>query len=134
MQTQKEQDSFHYTYSAKEQEELKRIRQKYQPQEEDKMEKLRRMDADVTKKATMISLASGIIGALVLGIGMSLSMTDIGESLGLVGAGAMAAGTGTGLVGIVLVCIAYPAYTWIIKREREKIAPEILKLTDELMK
>lgn len=134
MQNQKEKDSFSYTYSAKEQEELKKIRQKYQPQEEDKMEKLRRMDAEVTKKATTISLISGIIGALVLGIGMSLIMTDIGERFGLVGIPGMAAGTVVGIVGIVLICIAYPLYTCILKKEREKAAPEILKLTEELMK
>ena len=39
-----------------------------------------------------------------------------------------------GIVGIVLVCVAYPIYNAIVKKEREKIAPEIIRLTDELMK
>jgi hypothetical protein len=39
-----------------------------------------------------------------------------------------------GVVGIVLVCVAYPLYNRVLKKEREKIAPEILRLTDELMK
>ena len=39
-----------------------------------------------------------------------------------------------GLFGMIFVCAAYPVYHYIIKKEREKIAPEIIKLTDELMK
>ena len=49
------------TYATKEQEELKRIRQKYEPQEEDKMDQLRRLDAGVTKKASVIAISIGIM-------------------------------------------------------------------------
>lgn len=134
MDTQNEKESFSYTYSAKEQEEVKKIRQKYQPQEEDKMLRLRRLDASVTKKAEAASLITGVLGALILGSGMSLAMTNLGESLGLQGAMGMILGIIIGIIGIVLVCLAYPIYNKIVKREREKIAPEILRLTDELMK
>lgn len=129
-------ETFSFTYSAKEQEEIKAIRQKYAPlpQHEDKMSQLVRLDADVTKKATTISLVVGIIGALVMGTGMSIVMTEIGEQLGLFGAQAMLVGIITGFAGIALVCIAYPLYTRILKKEREKIAPEILRLSDELLK
>ena len=84
-------ESFSYTYSAKEQEEIMAIRKKYAAPEEteDKMALLRRLDAAVTKKATIISLVLGIIGALVMGTGMSLVMTDIGKMIGLVGAPAI---------------------------------------------
>lgn len=128
--------TFNYTYSAKEQEEIKNIRKKYETPEktEDKMEQLRRLDAAVTQKATVVSLVFGVIGALILGTGMSLAMTEIGEMLGLYGATAMFVGILVGIIGIVLVCVAYPIYNRIIKKEREKIAPEIIRLTDELMK
>ena len=53
--------TFQYTYSAKEQEELKKIRNKYLPKEENKMELLRRLDAQVTEKATMYSIIVGVI-------------------------------------------------------------------------
>lgn len=134
MESQNEKNGFRFTYSAKEQEELKRIRQKYQPQEEDKMTRLRKLDAGVTQKATWISLAIGIIGALVMGTGMSLAMTNLGERLGLQGTLGMVIGVIIGIVGIILVCLAYPVYNCVIKREREKIAPEVLQLTEELMK
>ncbi len=132
----REKETFNYTYSAKEQEEIKAIRQKYSAEEqtEDKMAQLRRLDGGVTQKATIVSLVFGIIGALILGMGMSLAMTEIGEMIGLRGGMAMAAGIIVGIAGIVLVCSAYPLYNHVIKREREKIAPEILRLTDELMK
>lgn len=128
--------TFNYTYSAKEQEEIKNIRKKYAAPEktEDKMEQLRRLDAAVTQKATVVSLVFGVIGALILGTGMSLAMTEIGQLLGLQGATAMLVGILIGIIGIVLVCVAYPVYNRIIKKEREKIAPQIIRLTDELMK
>lgn len=134
MQAQNENDSFSYTYSAKEQEELKQIRQKYQPKEESKMDRLRRLDSGITQKATMYSLIIGIMGALIMGAGMSLTMTKFGDSIGLTGTIGMIVGIIVGIIGIILVFFAYPVYNWIIKKEREKIAPEILRLTEELMK
>ena len=128
---------FNFTYSAKEQEELKKIRAKYEPQEadrEDKMERLRRLDNSVTQKATTVSLVVGIIGALILGSGMSLIMTEVGEMLGLAGALCLVIGIVIGIIGMVMVCFAYPVYNRIQKKERARIAPEVLQLTDELMK
>ena len=127
-------DDFRFTYSAKEQEEVKRIRQKYQPREEDKMEQLRRMDARVIQKATSVSLIVGSLGALIMGSGMSLIMTEVGEMLGMQGAERMIIGIVVGTIGLVIACLAYPVYSKTVKKEREKIAPEILRLTDELLK
>ena len=65
---------------------------------------------------------------------MSLAMTDIGKMIGLLGGMAMLVGSLIGIVGIVLISVAYPIYNCIIKKERKKIAPKIIRLTDELMK
>ncbi|MBE6582272.1 MAG: hypothetical protein E7648_03290 [Ruminococcaceae bacterium] len=130
-------ESFNYTYSAKEQEEIKAIRKKYErPKEsESSMEKLRRLDESVTRKATVVSLIFGIIGALVMGFGMSLILVEkLGEFLGMGSVASMLTGIPIGIVGIALVALAYPMYNLIVKKERERIAPEILRLTDELMK
>lgn len=118
-------ETFNYTYSAKQQEEIKKIREKYIPKEADKMEQLRRLDKSVTHRGTTISLAVGIIGALILGTGMSMCMvwTDL-----------FVPGIIVGVIGIAAVSLAYPLYNYITKKEREKIAPEIIRLTDELMK
>lgn len=132
----KNKETFSYTYSAKEQEEIKTIRKKYVEEEhtEDKMSLLRRLDAAVTQKATTIALVFGVIGVLIMGIGMSLAMTEIGEMIGLLGSMSMLVGILIGIVGIILVCMAYPVYNRVIRKERKKIAPKIIKLTDELMK
>ena len=121
----KNKETFSYSYSAKEQEEIKKIREKYAPKEADKMEQLRRLDAGVTQKGTVVSLVVGIIGALILGTGMSMCMvwTEL-FVLGII----------VGVIGIAAVSLAYPLYNYVTKKEREKIAPEIIRLTDELMK
>ena len=134
--TDKEQETFNYTYSAKEQEEIKSIRNKYaKPKEqEDKMAQLRRLDQSVTQKASMAALIFGIIGTLILGLGMSLTMTDLLELFGKYQSLCMLVGITIGVAGIILVCLAYPLYNLVLKKEREKIAPDIIRLTDELMK
>lgn len=132
----KEQNGFTYTYSAKEQAELKRIRDKYAAptEDEDKMAHLRRLDASVTNTAQAVSLVFGIIGALILGFGMSLIMTDFAEILGPYRDMAMIIGIIIGVIGGVLASLAYPIYNTIVKAKRKKLAPEIIRLTDELMK
>jgi hypothetical protein len=66
-----------------------------------------------------------------MGTGMSLAMTEIGAALG---SHAMVIGILVGIVGMVLVALAYPLYNRVLKKQREKIAPEILRLSDELLK
>ena len=136
MENNNENKGFQYTYSAKEQAELKRIRDKYTaPTEaEDKMARLRRLDASVTQTAQIVALVFGIIGALILGCGMSLCMTDLGEILGSYRDMAMVIGIIVGVIGGVLASLAYPIYNAIVKAKRKKLAPEIIRLTDELMK
>lgn len=126
MKLMQNKETFSYTYSAKQQEEIKKIREKYLPKEADKMEQLRRLDESVTRKGTIVSLVVGIIGTLVMGFGMSCCMvwTDTMLVLGII----------VGIVGIAALSAAYPLYNYVTKKEREKIAPEIIRLSDELMK
>ena len=124
-------EGFSFTYSAEQQKEVEAIRKKYLPQEADKMEQLRRLHAIPTQKAQAVSLAVGIIGALIMGTGMSLCMTELS---GFLGGTAMFIGIPVGVIGMVLVARAYPIYNRVLKKQREKIAPEILRLSDELLK
>ena len=121
-----EKESFHYTYSAKQQEEINRIRSKYIPEEEDKMEQLRRLDRSATRKGTAVALVMGIISTLIMGVGMCCTMVW-GELL-------FFPGIFIGVVGMTGVAAAYPLYARITKKQREKLAPEILRLTDEVSK
>lgn len=128
MENNSNKEAFTMTYSAGHQDEVKRIRDKYLPESEgeDKLTRLRRLDAGVTRKGTVVALIIGILGTLVMGGGMSMAM--------VAGGALFIPGIVVGVVGIVLITLAYPLFTVITKRERTRIAPEILKLTEELMK
>lgn len=124
-------EKFNYTYSASEQNEIKRIREKYartvkDSEELDKLERLRRLDKSVTKPGTVMALIVGIISALIFGIGMCCVMV-FDKSMFI-------PGIIIGLVGLVGIICAYSIYRSITKRRREKLADEILRLTDELSK
>lgn len=136
MDNNQKQNEFSYAYSAKEQAELKRIREKYIPpiETESKMDRLRRLDASVTNTAQVVSLILGVLGALILGFGMSLCMTELAEILGLRDNMAMTVGIIFGIFGGILASLAYPVYNAIVKAKHKKLAPEIIRLTDELMK
>ena len=116
--------TFHYTYSARQQEEIQNIRKRYLPKEEDKMEQLRRLDQGTTKKGRILSITLGVIGCLLLGVGMCCTMVWM-EQLFI-------PGVIIGLIGIGAVIAAYPLYTRVTRKEREKVAPQILQLTEEL--
>lgn len=119
-------ETFSYTYSAKQQEEIRRIREKYLPRgkTEDKMEQLRRLDRGAAKKGTLVSVIAGVLGCLLLGVGMCCTMVWMEHWF--------VPGVVIGMVGIAAVAAAYPLYQRITKKEQEKIAPQILKLTEEL--
>lgn len=134
MENKNETKTFQYTYSAKEQEEIARIRKKYMTPQEDKMEQLRRLDRSVGQKATVAALVLGVIGALILGFGMSLVLTDLGAVFGMTEMLALIMGILIGLCGMVPVALAYPVYNKVLKQERARIAPQILQLSEELIK
>ena len=117
-------ETFQYTYSAKQQDEVKQIRQKYLPRQEDKMEQLRRLDQTAERPGQRAAIAVGSVGLLLLGLGMCCTMVwkawfAPGVVIGLAGIGAMAA--------------ALPLFRRLTRRQREKLAPEILRLTEELL-
>lgn len=118
--------TFQYTYSSGDQEEVRKIRSKYMPAEESKLDRLRRLDSQVTRKAGTYALTLGVLGTLILGTGMSCCMVWGGP--------VFVWGIVIGLAGMAALSLAYPLYGRIVRKEREKIAPEILRLTDELMK
>ena len=119
-----EKEIFEYTYSAPQQSEVQKIREKYLPKEVNKLDQLRALDAGVTKRGTAVSLVHGILYALVLGLGMSCCMVWA-DKLFL-------PGVLIGCIGLAGVAATYPIYNRIVKQDRERIAPEILRLTEEL--
>ena len=126
MENNNKKETFEYTYSSKQQEEIESIRKKYLPKQENKMELLRKLDRDVTKLGTIWSIIIGVIGCLAFGGGMSLVMVA-GKSF-------IVLGILLGLVGIAVMAAALPIYKKITEKQRERIAPQILALTEELAK
>lgn len=117
-------DKFQYSYSAKQQEEIRKIRDKYISGEENKMEQLRRLDASAEKPGAILSLTLGIISMFLLGVGMCCTM--IWNAYWFI------PGVVIGVIGIGGIIAAYPLCRYITRRRREKLAPQILRLTDEL--
>lgn len=121
-----EQEIFTYHYSAREQEEIRRIQQKYLPRAENPIEQLRRLDKSASRPGTAAALAAGISGALALGVGMCCTIVWA-DALFL-------PGILIGLAGICGMLAAYPLYAHITRKRREKLAPEIIELTHALLK
>lgn len=126
MEQNRDKTEFRYSYSAKQQEEIKRIRSKYEAPQEDKMAYLRRLDESAGKKGTMMSIVLGVVGTLILGLGMCCVL--VWQNAWFI------PGIVIGVVGLAVLSLAYPVYLQVTKKEREKIAPEILRLTEELLK
>lgn len=122
----KSEKTFQYSYSSKQQDEVEAIKRKYMPKQEDKLEQLRKLDKSAETPGTVVGLILGIIGTLVMGTGMSCVMVWA-DTLFIVG-------IVVGLLGIVMIASAYPAYRIVTKKQREKIAPMILALSEELLK
>lgn len=119
-------DKFTYKYSAKEYNEAKKIRDKYLPKKESKLEQLQKLDQSVTKKATTYAITFGVLSSLLLGIGLyftiELEATRFVEGIII------------GCIGILGICLVYPFYKKILTKERNKISNKILQLSEEIIK
>ena len=120
----KDREQFEFTYSAEQQAEIEKIRNKYISKEDDKLTQLRNLDASVTKKGTIIGITLGIAGCLLLGSGLSLVL--------VIGSEMVVESILLGVPGIAAMVGAYPLYKKVTDSERERIAPQILALTEEL--
>lgn len=120
-------NTFSYQYSAKENAEVQAIRKKYLPRSESKLEELKRLDEAVQTSGMVESLCAGIGGLLIFGLGMCLAMQVIGSGLVM-----MVVGILIGIIGIVGMLIAYPVYRKVFAATKEKYAPRILQLAEEL--
>lgn len=123
--------AFSYTYSAKENQQVLSIRDKYLPQEKNEVEMLMELDAKVMRPANVFAYTYGSVSAIVMGAGMSLVMTDIGAMIGLVNT--MVPGIAIGVVGMVMALSTYPIHKRMLANRRKKFAPEIIKLSEKIM-
>ena len=119
-------ESFEFTYSAKQQKEIEKIRNKYVSKEESKMEQLIRLDKQAERPGTIASITIGTIGTLLFGVGMCCVLVWK-SSIEI-----FVAGIVIGIIGMMVAGFAYPIYKKVTKKEREKIAEQIITLSNEL--
>ena len=117
-------ENFNYTYSAERQSEIDAIRKKYLPpaEQENKLEQLRKLDASLTTTAFIVSMAVGIASALVFGTGMCCFLVWRLWALGAL----------LCVVGVIGMLVAPVIFRRLVEKRRQQIAPEILRLTEEL--
>ena len=120
-----ENEGFVYRYSADNSCEAERIKKRYLPKEETKMERLRRLDRRAQNAGRLPSIIVGILGCLVFGVGMCFGLDVFGgdDWLTVLFCG----------LGILIMAPVYPLYKRASERTRDTLAPEIIRLSDEII-
>ena len=111
---------------------VQKIRTQYMDAEHSELEVLKALDAKVKRPANVFGYTYGSIGAIVMGAGMSLVMTDIGAMIGM--ANTMIPGIAVGIVGMGMVLTTYPIYKRILTSRKKKYSAQIMELSDRIMK
>ena len=111
---------------------VQKIRTQYTEKENTQLDALKKLDAKVKKPSNVFAYIFGSIAAIIMGSGMSLVMTDIGETVGI--ADAMIPGIVIGIIGMLMAIINYPVYKKLLASRRKKYAKEVIALSDNIMK
>ena len=111
---------------------VQKIRTQYTEKEHTQLDALKELDKKVKRPVNVFAYVFGSIGAIVMGCGMSLVMTDIGSVIGITSP--MFPGIIIGIVGLVMVLINYPIYKKMLNSRKKKYADEVIKLSDSIMK
>lgn len=110
---------------------IQKIRTQYTEKEHTELDALKALDRKVKAPANRFAWTFGVFGALVMGSGMSLVMTDIAQILGL--GDCLVPGIAIGLVGMAMAIVNYPIYKAILAARRKKYAPQIMRLSEKLL-
>ena len=111
---------------------VEKIRSQYTEQESTDLDALKALDAKVKRPANVFGYTYGSLGAVVMGAGMSLVMTDIGAMLGMTET--LIPGIAVGIAGLAMSCTAYPIYKKILNSRKKKYAGKIMELSDRITK
>ena len=111
---------------------VQKIRSQYTEKESTKLDALRKLDAKVRRPANVFAYVFGSISAIIMGVGMSLVMTDIGATVGI--SDPMLPGIIIGIAGMFMAIINYPIYKRILGARRKKFADKIIAISDKIMK
>ncbi len=111
---------------------VQKIRTQYTEKKHTELDVLKELDSKVKRPANIFAYIFGSIAAIIMGSGMSLVMTDIGETVGITNP--MPYGIIIGIVGMFMAIVNYPIYKGILGSRRKKYADKIIALSDKIMK
>ena len=111
---------------------VQKIRSQYTEKESTELDALRELDAKVKRPANVFAYVFGSISAIIMGVGMSFVMTDIGTTVGI--SDPMLPGIIIGIAGMFMAIINYPIYKGILGARRKKFADKIIAISDKIMK
>ena len=111
---------------------VQKIRTQYTEKQHTELDELKALDAKVKRPANVFAYTYGSVSAIIMGAGMSLVMTEIGEIIGL--EHAMVPGILIGIVGMGMALLTYPIYKKMLSARKKKFAPKIMALSEKIMK
>lgn len=104
------------------------IANEYAVKNEKKVIALKKLDAKAKLPSTIFTYAFGIIAALILGVGMCLSMKVIGTGSAFM----VALGVVLGIIGLAGAGLNYPIYKKMLNKGKQKYAADIIRLAKEI--
>lgn len=110
---------------------VEKIRTQYTEKENTQLDELKRLDAQVKRPVNTFAYVFGSVSAIIMGCGMSLVMTDIGQKIGM--ESTMMPGIVIGVIGMLLAIVNYPMYKKLMASRKKKYAEQILKLSETIM-
>lgn len=116
-----------FSYQERQLKAAENIRQSYAARGESDIERLRKLDGKVRRPADILAYTLGIIGALVLGVGMCITMGVLGAD------GLFPLGIAVGVVGIAIVVANYFIYRAVLRARKSKYAQEVIALSDKIL-
>lgn len=111
---------------------IRELRTRYIEKEHTELDDLKALDRRVRRPANVFAYVFGSASALIMGSGMSLVMTDIGEKLG--NGVPTGIGVAVGIIGMLMAIANYPVYKKILGSRRRRYAPRVIALSDKLLK
>ena len=108
-----------------------KIRDQYAEKKVTELDELRELDSKVKRPVNVFAYVFGSISAIIMGTGMSLIMTDIGDVIGV--SDPLISGVIIGGVGLIMALINYPLYNAMLRSRKKKYAEKILKLSEKIM-
>jgi hypothetical protein len=109
---------------------IEKIRAQYTESVPTDLDNLKALDARVKRPAKIFGFTYGTLSALIMGSGMSLVMTDLGDILGI--EASIPVGFALGVVGLAMALTTWSIYKMILESRRKEYADQILELVDRI--